>query len=499
MYYKEKNVFKMLGKLKLNEKIFAVILSAALVVAILPLLRLALYAAPYYDDYGYSLYVKNYLRQGAGLMGVLKGVAYSIKVSWYAWQGTYGSILFMSLMPASFGEKYYFVGLWVIILSFAIATFDIGYTLARHVAKTTLWRAISVASIMSLLLIELVVTAHQGFYWYNGAVHYTFMYSLMLLLLCDSIKLILARKTYEIIIREVAAVILSFLVAGANFVVTLQCLLFMLLVLGISLIGKNKKVIWLILPIIVYVVGMWLNLSAPGNNVRGALYQGYAPVKAVLLSFKEAAVYVPQFTGWITLVVLLALVPVLVNVVREMGYCFKYPALITLFSVCLYATGFTPSLYGMGTPGLDRTLNAVKFTFQILLVINEAYWIGWIINKRRKANKENGAWGYNIIFYLLLAVLVALIFRTSNNQAGSFASYGAYYYVHTGEAFNYRNEYIETLNSFIEGSGEDAIVKAHVFRPWLLCGNNELSDEPNAEQNRFMADYYGINSIRVQE
>lgn len=495
MYYKVKNVIR---KLNINEKLFAGLLLAALAIALLPLLRLAFYAAPFYDDYSYSLYVKRYIEQGAGLQGVLKGVAYSIKTSWYAWQGTYGSILFMSLMPASFGEKYYFVGLWIIILSLAIASFDLGYTIARHVAKTTFWRAICVASIVSIFLIELVVTAHQGFYWYNGAIHYTFMYSLMLLLLCDLIKILKTNKAQGLIARIIAAVILSILVAGANFVVTLQGLLFMLLVLSIGALNKNKKSIWLLIPIATYIVGMWFNVSAPGNSVRGALYQGYSPMKAVLLSFKEAVVHVPQFTGWITLVVLLSLVPILVNIVREMGYGFKYPAAISVLSVCLYATGFTPSLYGMGTSGLDRTLNVVKFTFQILLVINEAYWIGWVVNKRRKTGKENSALGYNIMFYALLVVCVAIVFKTSNNQAGSFASYGAYYYVHTGEALNYHNEYIETLNAVLEGNGNDVVVKAHVFRPWLLCGNNELSDEPNAEQNKFMADYYDVKSIRVQ-
>ncbi len=36
-----------------------------------------------------------------------------------------------------------------------------------------------------------------------------------------------------------------------------------------------------------------------------------------------------------------------------------------------------------------------------------------------------------------------MIFQASSNQAGHYSSYGAYYYVHTGEAYNFHQEYPE--------------------------------------------------------
>lgn len=494
-----KKIAKFVNKLNLKEEVLAALMIIAVIIAVIPLLRLALYATPFYDDYGYSLYVKRYLDMGEGLKGIIAGVSYSVKSSWYAWQGTYGSILFMSLMPAAFGEQYYCVGLWIIILTITVSVFDFSYTLAVRVCKSAKASGIIAASIISLFVVELINTAHQGFYWYNGAVHYTFMYGLMLLMLSNGIKIVCSEKTIECILRGVVLVILSFLVAGANFVVALQGIMIMAVLLVFSLVLRKKNS-WILLPaIIIYAFGLWLNVSAPGNSRRGAYYNGFSPAKSILLSFKEAFTHIPQFTGLITIVFIVLLIPILWNIVHKMNYEFKLPGLVSLLSYCFYATGFTPSLYGMGSPGLERTFNAVKFTMQLLLVINEAYWLGWLANRLKRSGKNVIKLNHNIIFYFAILVSCVWTFAVSNNQAGSYSSYGAYYYVHTGEAYNYRAEYLATIEAINDSMHGEVVVNAHVFRPWLLCGNNELDSDPNAEQNRFMADFYRVKSIRIAE
>lgn len=485
-------------KMKISERIFSVCALIILVFALLPLFRLGLYASPFYDDYGYGSVVKHTVVAGGGLAEIIQAVIYNVKTTWYSWQGTYGSIIFMSVMPAVFGEQYYFIGSWVMIGALSVSVFCFSGTVARKYAGADRIQTAGVSSITVLLVVELIYTAHQGFYWYNGAVHYVFMYSLMLFMLTACINMIFSKNIALCVVHEVLLIFLSFLVAGANFVVALQGMLFLLTLGMISAIKKNKKGFLIIPAVLVYAYGMRLNLAAPGNAVRSAFYTGFSPVKSIYMSFWHAFLYIPEFTGLITVVVMLVLAPVLWNIVIKSNGKFRYPGIVSLYSFCLYATGFTPSLYGMGNPGLERTLNVVKFTMQLLLVINEAYWLGWIASKRAKKGVINEKTEHNVLYYFACAIIVLLIFKTSGNQAGSFSSYGAYYYVHTGEAANYRTEYLYTIDAINESAGGDVVVSPHVFRPWLLCGNYELSDNPAFEENVMMANYYDINSIRIE-
>jgi hypothetical protein len=76
--------------------------------------------------------------------------------------------------------------------------------------------------------------------------------------------------------------------------------------------------------------------------------------------------------------VMVMLLPLIWQALKETEYRFRYPGVVLLWSFCLYATGYTPSLYSLGHAGLSRTLNAVKITYLLLLFLNEIYWCGWL-------------------------------------------------------------------------------------------------------------------------
>lgn len=81
-----------------------------LLLLLVPLLRLALYAVPWYDDYNYGQFVKNFVDMERSIGSAVSGAVYCMKTQWYAWQGTFSSVFFMSLMPGVWGEQYYFWG-----------------------------------------------------------------------------------------------------------------------------------------------------------------------------------------------------------------------------------------------------------------------------------------------------------------------------------------------------------------------------------------------------
>lgn len=213
-----------------------------------------------------------------------------------------------------------------------------------------------------------------------------------------------------------------------------------------------------------------------------------SPAKAVLYSFAEGGKHLWEFTGWMTLVLLLLMLPMVWHMVKQTRFSFRWPGLVSLWSVCLYATGFTPSLYSMGHGGLERTLNAVKLTWQLLLILNLVYWCGWFGRRRESEGRMCRWW-----FYPLIAAAVLLVFWTEPNQAGSFSSYGAYYYVSTGEANNFYQEYLARVE-ILKSDEPVAVFEPYHWRPWLIC-MGDLSDDPENESNHALQAWYGKKAV----
>ncbi len=468
-----------------------------LLLLLYPLLRLAGYSVPWYDDYNYGRFARDQmLWDGMTWGNAIKGAWESIRTSWYAWQGTYSSIFFMTLMPAIWGEEYYYLGpvFLILILTFAVSL--LLYTVVRVLLRADRIHALAVGFGGAVLALELIHTAKEGIYWYNGGVHYVGMHSFLMILTAITIRIIQREEKQKGWIRKVfrmiVAVILAFVVAGANFVTALQGLLILVSIMVMEAVRRRPETFW-ILPVLgVYVAGFYLNVSAPGNLRRADSYIGWgmSPGKAIVYSFAEGGKRAWQFTGWMALVILLFLLPILLHMVSRTTFTFPLPGVVSLWSVCLYATGFTPSLYSLGHGGLGRTLNAVKLTWQLLLLLNVIYWCGWIWKKRKGSRKSQM---FSWWFYPLIAVMVLLVFHTESNQAGSFSSYGAYYYIHTGEANNFYQEYLERV-ARLKSDEQTVGLEPYIWKPWFLC-MGDLSEDPENESNRSLASWYDKEAV----
>lgn len=483
---------------RINKRIMPVFTTLLLLVALVPVYRLALYATPFYDDFNYAISVRYDWQKGAGFFGVIKSALDVVEATYNTWQGTYGSIFLMALMPGSFGIEFYHFGIWAIITSITIGVFTFAYTLLRRLANASVTDGIVAAELITTAVIEFYHSAQQWIYWYNGAVHYTFAHGLLLILLALCICCVTAKNAAEKYVSLVFAVLFSVYVAGTNFVSALQGILSIGLILFVGLLYKKKDSLIVIIPMIVYLVGIIVSVSAPGNARRQILYEGVArpPIEAILLSFKSGFLNLGRFTGWGVITFVLALLPVFWDILSEFKFEFKFPAIVTILSFCLYATGFTPSWYGMGEEGLARTLCVVKTTFLILLFINEFYWVGWIKCKFRLEEKRLGHFA---LFYLVTILLFFGAFALENDKAGSFMTYGSYYYVHTGEALNYYNEQLQRIETINNSDNSIVELDPLVWKPWFLCKKNELDTNPEAEQNQAAARWYGKTAIYVVE
>lgn len=469
-----------------------------LILLLLPLLRMTFYAVPWYDDYLYGKFTRNYLVKEYSLKSALQGAAYCAKTQWYAWAGYFSSCFLSALVPMVWADNLYFWGPVFLILILTFSVFMLSMVLCRDVMKADVAVSITFSSIAASMAIVLIYTAQQGFYWYNGGIHYVGMHSFFLLLVAAWIKLL--TKPGKVISAFLVLWTLAgaVLVGGANFVTALQGLLTGISFAALGILFRKKHT-WLLTPsILLNIYCFCLNVTAPGNTVRSTIFEdsglGMAPLPAIGYSFVEAFRYISKFSGLITMAVMVLALPLAFRIIKRCDFQFRWPGLVLFWSFCLYATGFTPSLYTMGHAGLGRTLNAVKITYQVLLLFNEIYWIGWLNRKLKNNNFLNVLKnGTPMTFYIAMAMLMLLIFAIEPNQAGNYSSYGAYYWIHTGEANEFYKEYLSRVEA-IENGGAVVTVTPYHFRPWFLSAA-DLTDDPDNEANRAMADWYGKQGI----
>lgn len=417
----------------------------------------------------------------------------------------------MTLMPAVWGEQYYFLGPVFILLLLLAGSMVFTHVILRKVFRMEKWSSLAIQAVITIAEFMFIYSAQSGFYWYNGGIHYVGMHGFGLLFLSVAICLERAEGRTAKGLLFTASVLLAMITAGSNFVTALQGLLCLLTILLVSVVVERRRTgLWLLPSTLVYIIGFGLNVAAPGNSVRARSYVGwgYGPLESIGRSFLEAVKHIPEYTGPVVLMVMLLLVPMIWQAVKSTDYRFRYPGIVLALSFCLYATGYTPSLYSLGHAGLSRTLNAVKITYLLLLFLNEIYWIGWLrqlLEKRAEQTTgqltiqkwaiRNGAAAW--WFYVLIGVACLVIFRASSNQAGHYSSYGAYYYVHTGEAYNFHQEYLERV-AILSGPEKDVQLPAYQFRPWFLC-MGEISENADNEANRSLAMWYHKDSVTLKE
>ena len=471
-----------------------------LLILLAPLLRIAVYAVPWYDDFNYAIYARNFMTEVPGIRGALKGAWYCASMSWYAWQGTFSSIFFMSLAPHIWGEQYYGIGSMFLILILTTSVFVLVGTLTKKVLHVNRASSISLQAIAAMMVIELTYTTPSALFWYNPGIHYMGMHSFAMLSVAGFICLFTVERVKSVkgILLIIAGMAGALLAGGSNFVTSLQGLVILVSIMILAFLADRKKVFRYFPILAVYGFAFYKNVSAPGNGVRAQSYVGwgYSPVESVLRYFLEAFRYMGEFSGWITLVAVILILPIAWRIAGKSSFSFRLPGLVLLWSLCLYATGFTPSLYSLGHAGLSRTLNAVKVTYQILLVINEVYWTGWMRRLLEKRGRQFADRGCPWWFYGLIALSVVFVVKHSSNQYGWYSSWGAYHYIHSGEAYNFHCEYLERLEILKSGE-KNVVLEPYIFKPWMLC-IGDLSEDPEREENRAMANWYGKESLAVR-
>lgn len=88
---------------------------------------------------------------------------------------------FMTLMPAVWGEQYYFLGPVFILLLLLAGSMVFTHVILRKVFRMEKWSSLAIQAVITIAEFMFIYSAQSGFYWYNGGIHYVGMHGFGLL------------------------------------------------------------------------------------------------------------------------------------------------------------------------------------------------------------------------------------------------------------------------------------------------------------------------------
>ncbi len=486
---------KKLLSYKPSQKLIAVTLLAVLFISMLPVLKLSSYAIPWYDDYGYTKYTISFREAyGDSFFNALKGAWHQTVESWWAWQGTYATTFISAMSPLAWGAEYYPLGACFLVIVSTLSPLALLFVLSKYVFGMSHYGSLSLAAAGTILITQKCAYPGHAFFWFNGGVHYAGMSAFFMLYVACVIYFLEKKNHVCGTLQIVITTLLALTVAGGNFVTLLQGAMILPFLL-VFVFSKYKKRAWRVLPsAAVYLTGFYMNVSAPGNNVRASAYTAIAvgPARAVYLALRTAAQKILPYTDIFLIVCMILLIPVIWKALDNSVFSFRYPFLFVLLALGIYAAGYTPPIYAMGAAEVPRILNACKISWHLALLLSEIWLIGWI--KKKKSGELKILCG-SLWQILLGAVIIAVFFLAGDRNIYSYTTGGAMYELLSGEADAFKAEYDARIAAIEKGG--DVRVSPYAHMTFYLT-QGDLSADPAADENRTMADWYGADSIALE-
>lgn len=487
-----------------------VLLAAGLLVlALLPLLWLGKYNVMCIDDYDYGRRVHD-TWQATGSFSASLQTAWQQNMEFYQeWQGTYVSCFLMTMCPMNFYYEIAWVVPVLMIGMLAVSAFVLG----QHILTRWLGCEKEGAALCMLLMLfvfyQVMEAPFEGIYWYNGSTHYVLMQSIWFFLLTLVSETIWTEKRGRAAVCCGAAVLLSVIVGGGNLVTGLQAEIFMAFLLLYVLYQRRDKIIYVIIPFLTGSAGFLVNTLAPGNGKRSSLDmdEGYSAVKAVLLSFYHAGVFVIRWTPVLVILAWLALLPLLWKLAKASKRDFSHPVWVTVGAYCALSAMFTPTLYALGMAGLSRVDNIIQMTYYVMLLMVTTYWMGYFSHRAGEEAVDSGAAqdsasaalgvfleraGNRMSLVCVLLLLAVWVFTADKN---TYTSISALRSLAKGEAQTFYAEAMERYSLYTDESITDVEVRPYTEKPYLFSFD-DLSEDPGNWLNLAVAQYYHKDSVR---
>ncbi len=486
---------------KILSAVWAVVLIGISVLTVIPLLKLGIYDHPSADDFNYSIQTYRVWQETHSL-GKVIGAAWSTSIRfWHTWQGLYASAFVLALQPAIFGETYYALTVWLTVGTLYVSNLIFVEYVLHHKLRVSALSAMALAFAMSMVMVQWLPSAVQGFYWYNGAMNYTFFYGVLLLLIVGQISFYTPRKWWQYTIKVLATLFLGVILMGGNHVTALCGLMTGILACILAFLRKKRQPV--IASLIVgagMLTGFLINVCSPGTSVRQAYFTDRPGFfGTIAIAVKTGILSINDWLGLGLFVCVAGMLPLAMatakKVSAERGYAFRYPLAVFVASVAWICMMFCPPVYATGGTGEGRLWNVIYFVFVLLVFINEFYLCGWLCAgshmENLPQNEEQKPVARAAAGAVLAAGLIILCLYDSS-------SYIARMEMRYEQAQGYSVQADQRVELYLNSAGGDVTVPAYTTQPELLYFDDITGDAADW-RNVSVRDYYGLNSVVTGE
>lgn len=498
----------------------------ALVVTLVPLLVISAYNHSYADDWHYGVWAHLSLQETGGNILVAIGVAaQQVGKAWMEWQGTYSAIFLMALEPSVFGEQWYVLAAPIVIGCLVAGTFYFARVLLVDYlhAPRSVWVSVSCAILVVTLLLQ--PSPVEGLYWFNSAVYYTVYHAALLALVGVLLKVVHPARRGRCRGLDVWACVLAVFIAGGNFVDALVALEFGVALLAWLLHTRSRRSVDVFPAFAGLVLGVTVSMVAPGNSVRQQTQfpdAGAGVVDTIVKSFWAAFTYLSEWTQALVVLAALFVLPLAVRAVSgraASGLRYPLPGLVSVASLAVLGTSFTPTFWSMGTVGPGRVQNARFDLFVILVMVNLFWWCGWVVRHRRELvegpamvvcppptpradacvlSARNAARACGLV--ALVFVLVVCALSTDEKSGETLTSVSAARSLMSGQAVEYdrqvtaRLDQLQTASEAEDAADAEVDVTFYTDAPKVLF-MGDVRDNMGNYINYRLAQWYGLKSV----
>lgn len=287
---------------EIKEKYILIGVIILMILLFVPIIWLAKYMVPSADDYAYGLESHLAYMNSDSVLDAVKSAYNTMLVKWYTWQGTFTSIFLMSLTPSVFSDKIYGITTFFLLASITVAFLYAAKVFFKDLIKVRDKSWIIIGSLAVILCVETYLSKVEALYWYNSGVHYTFMTASMVMMLALATKIVIESNWKINIVNIIFACIFAFITSGGNYInALLGCILFTTIIC-FGILYKKKTTFLTLIPALVYGLGFYINVSAPGNTVRQSYFEKKPILDTIVESFKASFLYEAEWSTKFTLI-----------------------------------------------------------------------------------------------------------------------------------------------------------------------------------------------------
>ena len=482
-----------------EEKNYTRFILVCFAVSLIPLLVLSFFNHPAMDDFNYGVLTRHALIENKGLAVIpaVLGAAVQRAVNlWHSWQGTYAFAIIAALRPSIITEKITFIQTFILLAVFVAGFWYFCEVMLHRILGASKAVAAVAACVVMTLCIQYVPFGVEAFYWWNGSVGYTGLFSAMLAyfgLLADSLRR--RRISWK---RMTGLLLLTVLLAGGMYPTALltAVILFFLVVdvLAGKKYSKAMKIQGTAL-FLVYLPAFGLSFIAPGNARRQALFPHRTPFEAIYKSYTKSLEYMyTEAMNVVIVLVVFALFLYMLWKLKDSKFSFGCPLLFTFVTYSMVVVMWVPGIYAVRYISGGRYYNILYYGVVLFWSANAVYYAGWLRRQYEKCGAEAAELirkaAPAILGVVGTACMVLGIWKIDIvTDLEEITTASALKSVVYGEAQVYHEEIKEREALYNDPDVKRVVVDEVTYRPELLYYGT-LTTDPQDGRNLAMCEYY---------